>query len=108
VEEDGRRYQAVFIGGVSINQGVRLLGNARHPQIVEDYARTFRVLEELRPDVWFAQHPEMFRLEAKVERLRAGGGANPFLDADGYAAFVAGAKDRYLGQLAEEQGRTPR
>ena len=36
-----------------------------------DYARTFRVLNSIRPDVFLAQHPEIFDYESK--RLKVGG-----------------------------------
>jgi metallo-beta-lactamase class B len=108
LQEESRTYQALFIGGVSINEGVRLVGNTRHPLIIDDYARTFRVLRELGPDFWFAQHPNMFQMEPKAKRLRAGEKANPFLDRAGYEAFIRRAEESYLKQLAEERGQTPR
>jgi hypothetical protein len=42
VKEDGRSYHIVFIGGISINEGVKLVANARHPSIAEDYASNRR------------------------------------------------------------------
>jgi metallo-beta-lactamase class B len=52
VREKGTSYSVVFVGGVSINAGVRLVGNRRHPTIAEDYARTFRTLGQLKVDVF--------------------------------------------------------
>jgi metallo-beta-lactamase class B len=100
--EAGRSYRLVLVGGVSINQGVRLTGNARHPAIAEDYARTFRVLKELEADIFLAQHPNMFRMEEKVARLKDGS-ANPFVDPDGYRAFVLAAEKSYRSQLDRER-----
>jgi metallo-beta-lactamase class B len=104
VQQDGKSLFLVMVGGTSINGGVKLLGNIRHPAIVEDYARTFRVLEELKPDLFVAQHPGMFRMEDKVRRMKAGE-ANPFIDPQGYEALVAAGEQAYLAQLKREQGK---
>ena len=88
VSSDGRRYSVVFVGGTSVNGGVRLVDNKRHPTIIEDYARTFRVLKELKAEIFLAQHPNMFDMEGKVPRIKPGA-PNPFVDPKGYEAFVA-------------------
>ena len=103
VQENGRAYRVVFVGGISVNAGVRLLGNTRHPTIVEDYARTFRVLKELNADVFLAQHPSIYGMAEKLDRMRAGSPRNPFIDADGYRRAISDAEGRYLRQLAEER-----
>jgi metallo-beta-lactamase class B len=93
-----------MVGGTSINGGVQLLKNTRHPAIVQDYARTFRVLKEFKPDIFVAQHPSMFRMEEKVRRMKAAE-TNPFIDREGYEALVASSEQAYLAQLKKEQGR---
>lgn len=102
VTENGRQLNVVFVGGTSINPGVKLIGNTRHPSIAEDYARTFQVLESLQADVFLAQHPEMYDMAGKAQRLKAGG-ANPFVDPDGYRRFVAAQEAIYTRQLARER-----
>ena len=61
----GKPLRVVFVGGTSVNSGVRLLDNTRHPSIVADYERTFRVLKELAADIFLAQHPTMFDMERR-------------------------------------------
>ena len=102
-EVDGRAYSVVFVGGTSINGGVTLLDNQRHPGIIEDYARTFRVLKELQPDVFLAQHPAMYRMADKMRRLKEGAARNPFIDPEGYDRFVKAEESKYLRQLQQEQ-----
>lgn len=104
LQQDGKSLFLVMVGGTSINGGVKLLNNTRHPAIVEDYARTFRVLKEFKPDIFVAQHPGIFRMEDKVKRMKAGD-QNPFIDREGYAAMVAAAEQAYLAQLKREQGK---
>lgn len=102
--EGGQRYQVVFVGGYGINPGVRLVGNSAYPGIAEDYARTFRVLKALKPDVFLAQHPEIFGFDAKLRRRRAGETRNPFIDPEGYRTAVQEGEDAYLNQLRRERG----
>lgn len=102
VRENGKPYDVVFIGGISINEGVRLVGNTRHPSIADDYARTFRVLKGLTPDVFVAQHPAIYGMADKLQRLRPGA-ENPFVDPEGYRRVVGEAEATYLKQLARER-----
>ena len=103
VQDGGRSYLVVFVGGISINEGVKLVGNTRHPGIIEDYARTFRVLKDLNADVFLAQHPNIYGMAEKVQRLKAGGSSHPFIDPQGYQRAVSEAEGRYLKQLAAER-----
>ncbi len=105
VEEDGESYSVLFVGGTGINLslGVKLLNNERHPSIVEDYARTFRVLKSLEVDVFLAQHPSMYGMADKLERLKAGANSNPFIDPEGYQRFLEQEEGNYLKQLKEER-----
>ena len=103
VTENGRTLQVAFVGGTSINPGVKLLGNTRHLSIAEDYARTFKTLKSLTPDVFLAQHPEIFDMAGKRARMAAGG-SNPFIDPDGFRRFVEGQEAAYLRQLGQERG----
>jgi metallo-beta-lactamase class B len=103
VQEGGRTYRVVFVGGLSINGGVTLLDNARHPTIADDYARAFRTLKELNADVFLAQHPNIFGMAGKLESLKAKPATNPFIDPEGYRRAVEQAEARYLKQLAEER-----
>jgi metallo-beta-lactamase class B len=104
ITHEGRPLRVVFIGGTSINDGVTLIGNTRHPAIADDYARTFRVLREFQPDIFVAQHPSMFRMEEKVQRLKAGE-REPFVDPAGYRAHVDAAEKAYRTQLQREQAK---
>jgi metallo-beta-lactamase class B len=103
VQDGGKPRNVVFIGGIGINEGVTLLRNARHPNIAEDYARTFRVLKELKPDVFVAQHPNIYGMAEKLQRLKTEASSNPFIDPQGYARVIGEAEARYLKQLAEER-----
>ncbi len=99
------RYRVVFAGGYGINPGVKLVGNSAYPQIAADYARTFSVLKRLKPDVFLAQHPDIFQFEDKLRGIRAGAETNPFIDPEGYQRAVQDAENAYLNQLRRESGQ---
>jgi metallo-beta-lactamase class B len=102
-QERDRSYSVVFVGGYTVNPGVRLVGNDEYPDIADDYARTFRVLKALKPDVFLAQHPEIFWLEKKRRKHRADAENNPFIDPEGYQYRVEEGEDAYREQLRREK-----
>ncbi len=105
VEDDGKTYGVVFIGGTTINMGVNLIGNTRHPGILEDYATTFRVLKSLKADVFLSQHPTMHNMDEKRQKLNSGSGANPFIDPEGYRQFIQREEEKYLKQVKREESK---
>jgi len=103
--DGGAKYRVVFVGGYTINPGVTLVGNTEYPTIAADYARTFRVLKSLRPDVFLAQHPDIFGLSEKRAKKRVDGSRNPFVDPVGYRERVREGEEAYREQLRREQSR---
>lgn len=102
ITEAGTEYAVVFIGGTSVNMGVRLKDNERHPGIAEDYKKTFAVLEGLACDVFLAQHPFMHKLDEKRAAQLAGAEKNPFIDPAGYREFVAAERNKFEDRLKRE------
>jgi len=103
VRDGANSYAVVFVGGTSINPGVRLLGKPLYPGIAGDYARTFRVLRGLECDVFLGSHGAYFNMRAKRERQEAGAKENPFLDPAGYRAFVDRSDAAYQAELQRER-----
>ena len=101
--DSGHNYQAVIVCSMTINPGVRLVGNPRYPAIAEDYARTFRILEGLRGEVFLGAHASLYDASGKAQRLRAGERPNPFVDPAGYRRAVEEARGRFEEQLAREK-----
>jgi metallo-beta-lactamase class B len=77
VEEDGKKYNVVFWGGVG---GLRdpLVNNKNWPTIVEDYRDSVQRAKALPCDIFTDTHGESFGLTAKMNRLLAGEKPNPF------------------------------
>ena len=103
VDGSGKELTVVFIGGTSINGGVNFIDNKRHPGILEDYARTFERLKDIQADVFLAQHPSMYDMAGKMEKMKAGGSVNPFINPEEYREFVRNEEGKYLKQAALEK-----
>ena len=106
VQEGGREHLVIFVGGTSINRGVHLLGNIRHPGIEGDYARTFHTLRKIRASVFLAQHPFLHNMAGKRELMIAGPAENPFIDPDGYQRFVRAEEAKFVAQLQRERAES--
>ena len=102
VDESGRKLNAVIIGSPNVNPGYVLVGNRTYPQIADDYVKTFTVLESLPADVFLGAHGGYFGLKAKYERVKSGG-TNPFVDPDGYKAYVAERKAAFVKEWERQK-----
>src|SRR4051812_11917844 len=101
VSDAGKSLDAVIIGSPNVNPGYKLVGNALYPKIADDYRRMFKVLGELRCDLFLGAHGAYFGLDDKYPRLKPGA-PNPFIDPDGYKKFVAD-KDQAFRQELDKQ-----
>jgi metallo-beta-lactamase class B len=104
VEEDGKKFDVVFFGSTTLLPGVRLVDHPKYPGMAQDFARTFRVLKSLPCDVFLGPHGSQFGLREKARRLAAGEKPNPFIDPEGYRAFLARSEEIVL-QRRERQRR---
>ncbi len=88
VQDGSRTLNAVIIGSPNVNPGYILVGNKNYPRIAEDYVKTFAVLKSLPCDLFLGAHGAYFGMLAKIEKMKPGG-PNPFIDPDGYKAYVS-------------------
>ncbi len=102
VEEGGRRLNAVIIGSPNVNPGYILVGNTKYPQIAQDYVKTFALLKSLPCDLFLGAHGAYFGLKAKYEKMKTGG-PNPFIDPDGYRAYVAERENAFHKEWDHQQ-----
>jgi metallo-beta-lactamase class B len=101
VTEGTDTYNVVIVGGPNVNPGYQLIHNKNYPRIAEDFERTWRVLKSLPCDIFLGAHGAYFGLEEKYPRMRDGA-ANPFIDPDGYKAFVAEREQAFRTELAAQ------
>jgi metallo-beta-lactamase class B len=88
VRDGGSTLNAVIVGSPNVNPGYILVGNKTYPGIADDYVKTFAVLKSLPCDLFLGAHGAYFGMIAKYDRMKAGA-ANPFIDPDGYKAYIA-------------------
>jgi metallo-beta-lactamase class B len=100
--EQDEQYSVVVIGSPNVNPGYRLVGNKDYSRIASDFAKTFKVLKELPCDIFLGAHGNYYGMHAKYERVKATE-ANPFIDPQGYRAYVAEKEKAYLAKLAEQR-----
>jgi metallo-beta-lactamase class B len=102
VRDGGRTLNAVIVGSPNVNPGYILVGNKNYPGIADDYVKTFTVLKSLPCDLFLGAHGAYFGMKAKYEKMKAGG-ANPFIDPDGYKAYVAERESTFRKEWARQQ-----
>ena len=102
VSDAGKKLDVVVIGSPNVNPGYRLVDNKDYPQIAEDFAKTFQVLKKLPCDIFLGAHGDYYGMLAKHERLK-GATANPFIDPDGYRAYVTLKEKAFEMKLKEQQ-----
>jgi metallo-beta-lactamase class B len=101
VADAGKTYNVVIVGSPNVNAGYKLVNNAKYPQIAQDYERMFRTLKALPCDVFLGAHGDYFGMEAKYDRIKEGG-ANPFIDPQGYRDFVTEKEAEFRAELKKQ------
>jgi len=103
VNDASKVYDVVFVGGTTINPGVRLVDHPTYPGIAEDFKRTFQTLRSLKCDVFLGAHGVYYGMIEKYKRLEEGAQPNPFIDPAGYRLYVDAAEVQFLDRLSAEK-----
>jgi len=102
IEDGGQSYAVVFADGTSVNPGTKLAKDPSYPGILEDYQKTFALLESLKPDIFLAYHVDDFTFAAKRARAPEEG-AKAFVDPEGYRKFIDGRREKFAGLIEKER-----
>ena len=103
LEEAGRTLRAVLIGSPNVNPGYRLVADASYPGIAADYDTTFGVLKALPCDLFLGAHGSYFDLATKHARLQSSPSSLPFVDPEGYAAYVSEREQAFRAELERQR-----
>jgi metallo-beta-lactamase class B len=98
----GRLYDVVIVGSPNVNEGYKLVGNTAYPEIAQDYERAFAVWKSLPCDVFLGAHGSYYGMEEKVARMKDGG-ANPFVDPEGYKAYIAEREQAFQAEWKKQK-----
>jgi metallo-beta-lactamase class B len=105
VREGGRTLQVVSACSLTLLPGMRLVEPQRYPGIRADFERTFGVLRSLPADIWVTAHARDWgRYRKFSESRKAKDPVQPFLDREGYLAYIDKGEAR-VRKLLEEQQR---
>ena len=104
-QDGGKTYDVVILGSPNVNPGYKLVNNEKYPQIAADYERMWRVLKSLPCDVFLGAHGNYYDMEAKYARLKEAkdGSINPFIDSQGYKAYIAQKEQEFRAELAKQK-----
>ncbi len=102
IVDSGKAYRVVVFGSTTLLPGIRLKNNPAYPTMADDFAATFLLLKSLPCDVFLAPHGLMYGLDDKARRLASGASPNPFIDPEGYRAYVDRSEKVFLDRLARE------
>jgi metallo-beta-lactamase class B len=103
VGEGDKTYDVVVIGSPNVNPGYRLVDNKDYPEIAADFARTFQILGALPCDVFLGAHGGYYGMIQKFEKSKSGNPKNPFIDPEGFRAFVELKEKAFRDTLTAQQ-----
>jgi metallo-beta-lactamase class B len=73
-----------------------VMGGMRYPEQAADLERSFRVLRSLPADIWVSSHARLWgRYRKFVASKTATNPADPFIDKQGYRAYIDDAEERF-------------
>ena len=103
VQDGGRNYNVVFPGGGAPNAGPRLIGNPKHPNLVDDTLGTYRKLRQLSPDIQLSGHPQRL-FAGKIDAISNGVRPHPLLLEPGaWAQGIDGQEARFMERVEAEE-----
>ena len=101
--DGGKARSVVIIGSPNVNAGYQLVNNRDYPEISDDFKRTFQILKALPCDIFLGAHGNYYGMESKHAKLKTGDAVNPFVDPEGYRAYVEDREKAYLATLKKQQ-----
>ena len=107
-EENGKKYNVVFICSMRVNPGVALVNNKKYPNIAEDFQKGFNTLRSLPCDIFLASHGNQFGMTERIKRMEQNPGVNPFIDPEGYQNYIATYERAFQDELKKQGGSLPR
>jgi metallo-beta-lactamase class B len=102
VQDAGRPLNVIFVCSVSA-PGYQLVNNKNYPEIESDYRRSFAWFKNARVDVFLGSHAGFFDLEGKIKIMKNGPKTNPFIDPQGYRAFIEDNEKAFNEKLSAQR-----
>ena len=100
INEGGKDLTVVFAASTTVNPGTRLLKDPSYPGILEDFRKTFGILESLKPDIFLSGHASFFGLQRKRAAMKEDSPAQAWVDPQGYADLISRKKKDFEAIVA--------
>ncbi len=104
VKEGDRTYRVVIPCSLTA-PGYRLVDNAAYPRIARDFEASIARLRALPCDIFLGGHSWDFGLHKKIEARANDPSRNPFVDPEGYRAYLDRSEAALRKQIAEQSAR---
>jgi metallo-beta-lactamase class B len=101
--DGGKSRNVVIIGSPNVNPGYQLVSNVDYPEIADDFAKTFRLLKSLPCDIFLGAHGNYYGMTEKFARLQKDPTTNPFVDPEGYRAYVEDRDKSFRDTLQKQK-----
>ena len=101
----GQTWNVVIIGSPNVNEGYVLVKNRDYPQIAADYEKTFGLLKSFPCDIFLGAHGSYYGMAAKYERLQRKPKISPFIDQEGYRAYVEDRLQAFKETLRKQKAK---
>jgi metallo-beta-lactamase class B len=105
-EENGKKYNVMFICSMGVNPGTILVNNPTYPNIAKDYEKGFAALKALPCDIFLSSHGNQFGLADRIERMQQNPSVNPFIDPQGYKDYIVKYETAFRTELKKQQSAT--
>lgn len=104
VREGNRVLNVVDLCSLTPQPGMRLADPQQYPGIRDDFEKTFSIARNLPIDIWVTSHARDFgRYRKYSKRGAAPDSVAPFIDKEGYLAYIDSGEARFRRLLAEQQ-----
>lgn len=102
--EGSKKLNVIFVCSMSA-PGYNLVNNAKYPEIAKDFEWTFKRMKSFKVDIFLSAHASQFNLDEKMQARQRGIQANPFIDPQGYTAYLEATEKAFRERLASQSVR---
>lgn len=104
VRDGERELQAVDVCSLTLLSWISLVEPESYPGIRTDFEQSFRTLRGLPVDIFLGSHASFFNMADKLrQREDAEDPAEPFIDPDGYHAYIDSAEEMFRRIVVEQR-----
>lgn len=83
--------------------GFRFTASREYPQAIEDFERSFAVVEALSCDILLAPHPDAVNLWTRLKQRTSGGSPDSLIDTTACQRYAAAARQRLAARVSDER-----